>query len=415
MLVLVVILAIGAAWRIVIIILGDAALQRGDVDSALRWQPNRPEALLQRAEALQATHQLKAASDAASLLLKVEPSNGRAYRVLAQVAASGGDKARARALYATAARLAPRDLTARAWLAQDAMERADFDDALIQIDQVLILAPRAQATVFPVLVQLSADPVFADALVEVLRNEPPWRAGMLTALRAAKGESRDGAARVFGALQRKGGFATDEIEAWTESLMREGRWGEAYARWAAPLVAMGRPIPLLYNGDFESESTGTGFDWRQPATPGLIRDYESGIGTGRAVHLRFLGRRVVGVFLEHALLLPPGQYVMRVNQRTGALRSDYGLQWAVTCADDAAMKLASSKLADGSRSWNVVEVSFSVPAGGDCMGQWLRLANAGASGAGQLASGDVWIDSVTIVREHALQPEREAGNLASAR
>ena len=409
---LVLLLAGVAGWRIVHGMLADAALQRGDVEAALRWQPGHPEALLARAEARLASNQPQAAAATARQLLQVDPANGRGYRVLAQVAATGGDTPGARALFKIAAQRAPRDLAARAWLAQDALERADFADAMVQIDQVLTLSPGAGTAVFPVLVKLSANDAFANALAGVLRTRPSWRAGMLAALRVASGDERTGAAQVLAALQEKGGFDADEIEAWTESLLREGRWSEAYARWASPLVAAGKPLPLLFNGDFQSEPTGTGFDWRLPATPGVIRDYEAGPGTGRALHLRFLGRRVVGVFLEHALLLAPGEYVLRVHQRADALRSDYGLKWTVTCGGNSATVLASSAFMEGTRGWAVTAIEFAIPATADCSGQWLRLENAGAAGAGQLASGDAWLGSASIYRTGAPRPERAPPRVA---
>lgn len=402
-----------AGWRIVHIMLADAALQRGDVASALRWQPSHPEALLERAEAQLASNQPQAAAATAGRLLQLEPGNGRGYRVLAQVAAAAGDKQRARTLYAMGARHAPRDLVARAWLAQDALERGDFSEALVQIDQVLTLSPGAGAGIFPVLVKLSADRAFADALAGVLRTRPPWRAAMLEVLRAAAGDDRAGAGNVLGALQRKGGFDATEIEAWTESLMREGHWSEAYARWASPLVASGKPLPLLYNGDFANEPAGTGFDWRQPVAPGVIREFEAGPGAGRALHLRFMGRRVVGTFLEHALLLAPGKYSVRVHQRSDALRSDYGLQWTLTCAGGSAQPLASGAFPDGTRGWGWATFAVTVPAAPECIGQWLRLGNGGAQMAGQLVSGDAWIDSVSI-RRAGMQPERRSPTLAAS-
>ncbi len=401
-----------AGWRIVHGMLADAALERGDVDAALRWQPGHLEGLLARAEAQLASNQPQAAAATARQLLQADPGNGRGYRVLAQVAAAGDDTPRARELFRIAAQRAPRDLAARAWLAQDALERADFADAMVQIDQVLTLSPATGTTVFPVLVKLSADDAFANALAGVLRTRPSWRTGMLQALRVASGDERAGAAQVLAALQEKGGFDADEIEAWTESLLREGRWSEAHARWASPLVAAGTPLPLLFNGDFGTEPTGSGFDWRLPATPGVIRDYEPGPGAGRALHLRFMGRRVAGVFLEHALLLGPGDYVLRVHQRANVLRSDYGLKWTVTCAGNNATQLASGAFVEGTRGWGVTSIEVSVPVTADCRGQWLRLENAGAAGAGQLVSGDAWLDSASIFRKGVPQPGRGSPALA---
>jgi hypothetical protein len=383
-----------AGWRIVELKQADAALASDDIATALRWRPDHAEALLRQAEAQFAANDPTAAAATARRLLQAAPMDGRGYRVLAQVEAAQGRKDQARRLYRIAARRAPRDLPARAWLAQDALERNDPADALVQIDAVLTLSPRTGATVFPVLAKLAADPGFADALAHVLQRGPAWRPGMLAALQQAKPEDRDAADQVLGALQRKGGFSGEETAAWIEALLREGRWGQAHARWASPFIAGGKPLPLLFNGDFAQAPSGTGFDWRLPPTPGVIVTFEPDQGRGRALHARFLGRRVAGAFLEHRLLLAPGQYRFRHRLRTDALRSDNGLGWQVAC-EGQATALAQGAPFPGTRAWHAVELDFTVPAQG-CTGQWLRLGNAGATRAGQLVNGDLWLAAAVV-------------------
>ncbi len=383
-----------AGWRITRAMLADAALLRGDVDAALRWEPSHPDALLARAEHALSANRLDAASMAASRMLQVAPADGRGYRILAQVADAKGQRASARRLFRIAARRAPRDLVPRAWLAQDALERGHSVEALDQIDAVLTLSPPAGSSIFPVMVTLAQEPSFAEALATKLQAAPAWRAGMLEALRQAPPADREVADRVLALLQRKGGFDPDETAAWTESLIREGRWGEAYARWASPLVADGVALPLLFNGDFGKQPTGAGFDWRMPPTPGVLLDLEQSGKGSPVLHARFLGRRVAGAFLAHRLLLPPGRFRMEVRQRSDALRSENGLEWALGC-EGSAEPLARTSPLKGTTGWAVSSMEFHVP-GSTCKGQWLRLANAGAADAGQLVSGDAWIDDAVI-------------------
>lgn len=397
--------ALFGGWRIVGLMQADAALARGDVAGALRWRPDHAEALLRQAETQLKAKDLAAAAAGARRLLEADPMDGRGYRVLAQVALAEGRKDQARSLYRIAARRAPRDVPARAWLAQDALERGDPANALVQIDAVLTLSPGTGATVFPVLVSLAADPGFAEALADVLRRGPSWRAGMLAALHQAKPEEREAADQVLDALQRKGGFSAKETTAWIEALLREGRWGQAHARWAAPLVAGGKPLPLLFNGDFARDPGGTGFDWRLPATPGVIVTFEPDQAKGRALRARFLGRRVAGAFLEHRLLLAPGHYRLRHRLRTDALRSDNGLGWRVAC-EGQALPLARGAPITGTRGWHVVDLEFSVPAQ-DCAGQWLRLGNAGATNAGQLVTGDLWLAATVVEGRKPTHPFNE--------
>ena len=384
-----------AGWRTFTQMRADAALRQGDVATALEWRPRHPQALLGLAARKLAAGDLDAATSAAHRLLQVEPAEGRGYRVLAQIAVARKQPDRARELFRIAVRRAPRDLPGRAWLAQDALERGDLTEALVQIDHVLTLSPGAGHSVFPVLVQLSGDPGFAEALAETLAKRPGWRSGLLSALRHPKTGNPENADAVLAALQRRGGLDAEESAAWIESLLRDGRWGEAHARWAAPRVAEGQRLPLLYNGDFALEPSGQGFDWRQPAVAGAILEFEAAPSGGRAVHARFLGRRIAGPLLEHALLLAPGEYQLTFRRRLEGLRSDNGLQWTLACAEPGGAVLGRSQPLNGSRGWQVEELVFTVPASG-CTGQWLRFGNAGQAKAWQLVSGDAWLSSLAI-------------------
>ena len=401
-----------AGWRTVTLMQADAAVARGDVAGALRWRPQHPEALLGQATQRLAAGDLDGASTSARQLLQVEPAEGRAYRVLAQVAAAREQREQALTLFRIAARRAPRDLPSRAWLAQDALQRGDLTDALVQIDRVLSLSPGAAGNVYPVLVQLAGDPAFVEALADTLRTRPAWRPGLLAALRHPKTGHPANADAVLGALQRRGGLDAEESAAWIETLLRDGRWGEAHARWAAPFVAGGKPLPLLYNGDFAQVPSGQGFDWRQPAVAGAILEYEPGAGAGRTLHARFLGRRIAGPLLEHALLLAPGEYAWSFRRRFEGLRSDNGLQWILACAGQGNQVLARSQPLVGSRAWQDELLAFTVPAGG-CQGQWLRLSNAGSTRAGQLVSGDLWIASMKMEGTRPRMNDEEIPRLAS--
>lgn len=402
----VLLVALFGGWRIIGLMQADVALTRGDIAGALRWRPDHVEALLRQAEAKLAAKDLTAAAANARRLLESAPMDGRGYRMLAQVAAADGRKDEARGLYRIAARRAPRDRPTRAWLAQDALERGDPADALVQIDAVLTLSPGAGANVFPVLAKLAANPDFAEALADLLRRGPTWRAGMLAALHQAKAEDRDAADQVLDALRRKGGFTPEETTAWIEALLREGRWGQAYARWAAPFVAGGNPLPLLFNGNFAQTPSGSGFDWRLPAVPGVIVTFEPDQGVGRVLRARFLGRRVAGAFLEHRLLLAPGHYRFRHRLRIDALRSDNGLGWRVVCEGQAS-PLAQGQPIAGTRGWHAVDLEFTVPVQ-DCPGQWVQLGNAGATSAGQLVNGDLWLASTVIEGGKSAQKSPQA-------
>lgn len=371
------VLAVVAGWRVV------KSMRPG------------PEAQLALAEQQLARGQEQAAQERLQQLLTHEPVQGRAYALLARIAEKQGNAERTLALYQLAARHAPRDQYVRLWLAQHTLKQQDYAAALDQIDSLLRLNPSRANSVYPALVQLAQDPKFAQALAGMLAGDPPWRTSVLAALRNGKTGNALATDQVMQALQTQGGLSAKEYAEWLDSLMAQGRWGEAYARWAGDVPKPEGRLALLYNGDFRSEPTDVGFDWRRRRVPGVLLQFtqESGEQERSAV-LQFLGRRTAGGGLEHPLFLLPGRYQLTLRARAQALRSELGLQWVVACAGPAGI-VGRSEALDGSFSWQEITLKFSVPETG-CIGQWLRLINPVPSGAAQIVSGNVWFTAFTL-------------------
>ncbi len=385
-----------AGWRVV----GQMQAERhasSDPERALRWRAGDPTALLVLAERQLAEGDTAAARATATRLLEREPLQGQAFRILAAASERDGDNDRTLQLYRIAARRAPRDQATRAWLARHFLQQGDYPQALAQIDALLRVAPWRADKVHPALVQLAQDPKFAQALAQTLRGDPPWRPGVLAALRHPKTGNSLAAGQVMQALQDKGGLTTDEYSRWLDSLIAQGRWGEAYARWAGSAVKLDGRLPLLYNGDFAREPSETGFDWRRRRVPGVLLEFASESGrSGRVAHLQFLGRRVPGAGLEQALMLEPGRYRLLLRARARALRSEMGLQWRIACAGPGGVVARSAPL-QGSFEWAEMDAEVVVPATG-CPGQWLRLVNPVPSGAGQQVAGELWLAGFRLER-----------------
>lgn len=383
-------LVLFAGWRVV----GQMAVEHHretEPRQALQWRPVDPQALQHVARQQLQQGQVPQAVATLRTLLAHEPLQGQAFTELAGVADSQA-AADAAALYAIAARRAPRDVVAPAWLAQRAMQQKDYPAALAQIDRVLRLAPQRAPEVAKVLVQMAQDPAFAEALAELLRSQPPWRPQVLSSLRGAP----QAEARLMGALHARGGLSPQEYADWLESLMAQGRWGAAYARWAGGVVAEGQRLPKVFNGAFSQIPSGVGFDWRRRRVPGVLLSFEPATGTqGQAARLRFLDRRVASAGLEQPLLLPAGTYRLQLRQRAEHLQSGLGLQWQILCVGPAGV-VGRSEAIDGSFDWRDLSVTFTVPPD-RCPGQWLRLVNPVASGAAQRVSGELWVDDVQIL------------------
>jgi cytochrome c-type biogenesis protein CcmH/NrfG len=376
-----------AGWRIV----GEMQAERygeAEPERTLAWRPNDPKALLALAEQLLAQREFAASQLSARRLLAHEPLKGEAFRVLAQIAEHQGDGAEAFRLYRIAGRRAPRDLPTRVWLTQRFLEVGKYDFALAQIDRILRMSPNRARSIYPVLVKMAQDEAFANALAHALRSEPPWRPGMLEALRTSNTVNSPAAGLVMGALQRQGGLSPKEYAGWLDSLISDGRWAEAYARWAGGVPKSNGRLPLVYNGD-------SGFDWRLRRIPGVLLQFEQAAGSpGRAAYLHFLDRRIPGAGLEQALLLSPGLYRLSLGVKAQGMQSALGLQWVIACAGPGGVVARTAPI-DGTFGWRGFDTNFAIPDSG-CPGQWLQLINPVPAGSAQLVAGDLWISHVKI-------------------
>ncbi|HRP87579.1 MAG TPA: hypothetical protein PLS34_08670, partial [Gammaproteobacteria bacterium] len=212
--------------------------------------------------------------------------------------------------------------------------------------------------------------------------------------------SGEGADHVHGAMRAHGGLSAAETARWIDGMLRDGRWGSAYARWVSGLDDAPERLPVPWNGDFGREPSSSGFDWRVRRTPGVLFDRVALDGGGHAARLRFLGRPVARPGLEIPLLLAPGDHVLRLRAGSDGLRSDQGLAWSLSCGD------GRTRIAEGARlreaaAWTPLELAFTVPDTDGCEGQWLRLLNPAPRGVGQTLRGEIQLTDVVIVRAAA--------------
>ena len=360
---------------------------------ALQWRADHPLALRRLAEQELAAGKLDQAQATARHLLAVEPLEGRGFRLLAEVAAKQGDLKQAEALYEIAARRSPRDVRTRAWLIEHSLVAGDFPVALQHVDALLRTSPGQGSVLMPLLAKLAADPAFANALAHTLAARPSWRSAMLATLQQA--EDPRSADQVQSALRSAGGLSPEEFDQWIASLISQGRWGEAYSRWVSTLQLDNGALPLLYNGQFEQMPSGRGFDWRLLRIPGVSLDFQTDpAAQGQVARAVIRGRPVAQVNLEQPQLLGPGRYRFTAQMRAQALRSERGLEWAITCLGQTE-PLAVSPPLQGSFDWRSIQMDVVVP-DADCAGQWLRLRNPVPAGSIQQVSGELWFDDVRI-------------------
>lgn len=352
----------------------------------------RPDELLQEvAHQMQDGRPADAAAGARELLRRA-PAHGPAFGLLAQALDGEGGPAANLARYEAAARRAPRDARVRGWLATHHLQAGDFPAAIEHLHALHAVAPAQRRLLMPVLVQLSHDPAFAEALAAHAADRPQWRGTILRAAIAAR-DIPEAADNLHGALRRQGKLTPAEIDRWIDGMLAAGRWGAAYARWFSGLSDPPTQLPVPWNGDFSAAPTSTGFDWRVRRTTGVVFDRVALAEGGHAARLSFHGRQVGNAGLEVPLLLAPGRHRLELRARTDGLRSEQGLSWILVCAD-------GRRLGEGLRlrqasGWNPHAWEFEVPVE-RCEGQWLRLVNPAPRGFAQVLRGGVQFTNITV-------------------
>lgn len=156
-------------------------------------------------------------------------------------------------------------------------------------------------------------------------------------------------------------------------LKGEQRWMEAHAIWRH---LWKRPVPLVFNGDFEQPFVRSGFDWEVADA----NDHRSGVRVntvgrgqqGLVLQVSFTGKAMKPPVLRQDLMLLPGNYSLSGRMQSTDLRSEQGLAWVVSCAKDGRELARSPALKAGGRDWTSWRMALTMP--DDCAGFGAKLA-----------------------------------------
>ena len=384
-------------WRVLSLGMAER-FARSDPARALSWNDGHPVALVLQAERLAEAGDDAGARGLALKALQSNPLDGRGFRVLARLADKAGDVEATARFYAMAVKRSPRDLPSHAWLFEHHLRAGRVAVALLHGDQMLRVQPELAKRLFPMLAELSVDPAAAPALARRLVAVPPWREKFLLMLFRNATDGRRLLGLVAAITGGDSGLGQAELAAWLERLIADQAWDEAYAIWASqrPLGVM--PLANVYNGGFETEASGLGFDWRFEHVAGASIELLAGDGvSGRqALSVGFDHQRVPFRHARQLMVLTPGHYLFEGHQRAEDLMTPRGLAWEVTCAGSS-LPLASSAPLKGNSGWTEFAFEFDVPEQG-CAAQWLELVLAARVEAEQMVEGRAWFDDLRIVR-----------------
>ena len=395
---LLVFLLIALAWRVLSLGMADAK-SRSAPEQALQWRPKHSSALFFLAERQAKTPaSFDAAKKNALAALRAYPFEGRAYRVLAQIADTEKKSELALALYQKAVRYSPRDLESHLWLLNYSLRTENGIAAVHHLDKLL----RMQIDLLPPLMitigGLAVQPISQAALIESLTKKPIWRTPAMRALMSEQAAaSRYGL--FFSRLSKvNGGLSELEQQDWLLALNRNQEWSLAYLSWASQLPSE-RQLQLgnVFNGGFEYEPLGAEFDWQFDHVPGatIERVFREGAEGEKALRVRFSDQRVRFNSVRQTLVLQKGRYRLSGRGFAEDLRTEVGLVWSVQCMVTG-ISLADSEHWKGrNENWQTFSMDFEVP-DSQCPAQWLLLKLPARSESEKTIGGAIWFDALRI-------------------
>ncbi|MGH8050918.1 MAG: tetratricopeptide repeat protein, partial [Arenimonas sp.] len=331
---LLIVLLLGLAWRSLSLGIADTK-SRSAPEQALQWRPRHSAALFWLAEQ-QAKNpaNFPAAKANALSALRAYPFEGRAYRVLAQIADAEKKPELAFDLFQKALSYSPRDLESHLWLLNYYLRSENADAAVHHLDRLLRMQIDLLPPLMPTIGGLAVQPTSQEALVGQMEKNPPWRSPALKTLMAKEGAAETYAVFVNRMAKTQGGLTESEQQAWLAALNQGQQWSLAYLMWANQLPAtMQLELSNLFNGGFEHEPLGGEFDWQFDQIPGATIELGSRDGAigNKALRVSFDYRRVAFSGVRQILVLPAGHYRLTGQGLADDLRTDLGLVWSVQC------------------------------------------------------------------------------------
>ena len=278
------------------------------------------------------------------------------------------------ALLAAAIQAAPQDGRVLRMQANDALKAQQWPQALDPLMRLSRYHGDAEAsqTLAVLIGNANRDERVMAALMAATQPDGAWLDRPLRAMPRAE-QPVGNAMPLILALMEGGGLTPSLGQYLIIQLKKENRWMEAHALWRH---LWNRPLPLVFNGDFEQAFVRGGFDWEVADA----NDHRSGarvstVGRsdrGQVLQVDFSGKAMRPPVLRQDLLLLPGNYALSGRMQSGDLRSEQGLAWVLSCAKDDRELARSPALKATGREWTSWRVAATMPA--DCAGFGARLA-----------------------------------------
>jgi hypothetical protein len=197
-------------------------------------------------------------------------------------------------------------------------------------------------------------------------------------------------------------YANDKLaNEYTSFLIQNGKLEAAADAWVQYAGKRDTNYPecnRIFNGSFESDPTGSQFDWTVEQTPGASIDFDtaSAHGGSRSLRVQFDGtQNLKAVDVRQNVYLKPDRYRFEAYVRAKDISTDEGISFHIA-NEQAPNRLSfTTQPILGSSEWTLIQHSFIVPKNASGLTE-VRLVRTPSLRFDNLVRGTLWVDEVRI-------------------
>lgn len=363
--------------------------------SSARLQARYANALL--SQGMQNTTTLWQAASVAEQAVNHSPFNAKYHLVLATAKSlTEGREAQVKEL-SLALALAPHDADLHWQLANALLRTGQNEQALTEFSLSVAANPALLPDTLALLWQLSHGEVAT--LVKATGEEPKnrWQLARFLFKQAREKE----AVSVLHSLTRCDRVAAAEISGFLSELITAGKIETAHQLWQEFVAPQDSPLPLLWNGSFETASPAnlSQFDWQlhDSAYAQLALDTAVAHSGTKSLRLDFLGRDTTRLRdeIRHLVVVRPGaKYRLTCYVRTAKLTTPEGPRVVVATQNAAQVIAATNPIQMTSANWQPYTVEFLAPAKASVLS--ISVQRTPKASYDEPTLGTIWFDDFSL-------------------
>ncbi|ABC64768.1 hypothetical protein [Erythrobacter litoralis] len=321
----------------------------------------------------------------ARLALRGDPTATEALNVLGLQAQLENDIEKTHNIFAYSLRLSRRELPARLWAIEEAVNRGDINAALQNFDTALRTSRTAGDLLFPTLTRALAEPRIRQQVLTLLRRDPIWAPDFIRFASASQLNPTGTLQLIVEGRADDLPVAPEDRRALVDALVFESSFDEAWRYYSSYRNGVRRNASR--DQDFSARiANATVFDW-------ILSEFAWSEQEAERSRLAFdIPPTTVELLARQYSVLPAGRYTLRGAGRataTDRLETPY---WSLTCRDGR--ELAQINLPFGTEDPQSFASDLVVPE--DCPIQALELHSRAVEDIGGVSG---------IVEQIAIEPQ----------